>query len=176
MKKALLLLALILSITIHSQQKKKKKVVVPVSIEQSSDVTKNSKWIEKFKLKGNVYNVYLKQQKPKSTMQQIETDTLIEYQFVIENRRTSIQNIQKYATVKGKIGREGFYKIKGDTLITIVSYYDPYHGGILINKYVPDKYGWLTEVKSEMKAIDTDSLSDRYIKTEEMNSIYMPEN
>jgi len=174
-KKVIFLAAVILNSSMgYSQQKKKKQNPPPVSVEGTSYITKDSKWIEKFILKGNVYNVYLKNQKPSEMMEQTEKDTLIDYLFVVEKMRFSIKEIQKYATVKGKIGREGFYKVKGDTLITTVNYYDPYHGGTLITRYVPDKQGWLKEISADMKGIDTDTLSDRYIKNEKMLSPYEP--
>lgn len=171
MKKSILFLMLLLFQTIIFSQKKKKNVNAPViSIENAT--TKSSKLVEKIKLKGVVYSVYLKSQKPSEMMDQKENDTLIEYHFTSGNSTYTILEIQKYATINGKIAREGFYKIKGDTLITSVNYYDPYHGGNLTNKYIPAKYGRFEEVKSEMKGIDTEILSDKYIKTEKMKSIY----
>lgn len=179
MKKVLLLSALILSISItYSQQKKKKKTVIQPSsssVYDSSDITKDSKWIAKFKLQGKVYNVYLKHQKELSS-EQTAADTLLQYHFVYQNARYSVLQIPKYSTIDGKISAEGSYKVKGDTLITSVNYYDPYHRGNLTTKYVPDKQSWFREINYVMKGIDTDTVSNRYIKTAKMNVPYSGKN
>ncbi len=171
MKSIFLAFSLILSaFSGYSQQKKIKKTApIPVSY---NHIAKESQRIAKIKLKGNVYDVY--QNNIKSLMsEQTPSDTLIEYDFTFEKTKLTVANIQKYATIKGKIAREGFYKVKGDTLILTVNYYDPYHGGALIESFVPDKNGWLKEVKSVMKPIDTDTVSERYIKTEKMSAPYL---
>lgn len=171
MKSIFLVFAFILgAFSGYSQQKKiKKTTTVPVSY---SNTTKESQRIAKIKLKGHVYDVY---QNSMNTLmsEQTPNDVLIEYDFTFGNTKSTVANIQKYATIKGKISREGFYKVKGDTLILTVNYYDPYHGGALIESYVPDKKGWLREVKSEMKPIDTDTVSEKYIKTEMMAAPYL---
>ncbi|WP_289659831.1 hypothetical protein [Flavobacterium panacagri] len=170
MKNIFILLVLFLSVTaIHSQQNKIKKTIIKPAVSNTASIQK--KRIETIKIKGNLYDVYWVYEK-KLMSEQTPQDTLIWYDFTFKNTKGSAyyKESQKYATIKGKIAREGFYKVKNDTLVVTVNYYDPYHGGRLIDYYVPDKKGYLREVKSEMKAIDTDTVSDRYIKTERMKA------
>lgn len=176
MKNEFMVLVLFLSLTVvHSQQKKSTKNIIKPTV--STSVPKLEKRIETIKIKGNVYDVYLKYEKELMS-EQTSQDTLILYDFAFKNTKSSAigRTAQKYATIKGKIAREGSYKIKNDTLIITVDYYDPYHGGRLIDYYVPDKKGWLREVKDQMKGIDTDTVSDRYIKNEKMTAPYNGKN
>lgn len=174
MRKTIFLLILISFQAVVYSQKKKNNVNKPTVSTATFNVTKSSRLVEKIKLNGIIYNVYLKSQKPSEMMNQKENDTLVEYHFTYANSNYPIIEIQQYATVNGKIAREGFYKVKNDTLITSVNYYDPYHGGNFTNHYISSKYGKLEEVKSAMKAIDSEILSDRYIKSEKMKSVYDP--
>ena|SRR6218665_645455 len=176
MKNIFILLVLFLSIsTIRSQQKKNTKAITkPTALNTTPKLEKR---IETIKIKGHLYDVYLRHEKELMS-QQTTQDTLVTYDFTFKNTKSSAiaRTAQKYATIKGKIAREGFYRIINDTLAVTVDYYDPYHGGRFIDYYVPDKKGWLRQVKDEMKGIDTDTVSDRYIKTEKMKAPYNGKN
>jgi len=168
MKKILILLFFILPITASYGQNKKQKTAPPVMEMASTNGLKTKKRTDQFALGKNSYVVYQCNMAPREIMQQKPSDTLIEYHIHFKNSPSSILQITKFATQNGTISREGSYQIKGDTLISTVHYYDPYHGGTLIVKYAPDKYGFLREAGDEMRSINTDTLSIRYSKTEKM--------
>lgn len=99
-----------------------------------------------------------------------KNDTLEVYKFVqIEKDKWKFSEFEiiKYATRNGKIIREGSYKIENDTLMVVTDFYS-YSGSYrMTDKYITDKYG-LKQISDEMKSIDTENLSDKYIKPAKM--------
>lgn len=168
MKKILTLLFLTtFCISAFSQKKPKPKPPEVLTVE-TSKITINDKLIGDFKIKNKKYNIYCGYQNPNSFLQQENGDTLQVYKIVADKSKYSEMEITKYATRKGKIIRESFYKIEKDTLIVTAEYFD-YSGAFrLTDKYITDKYG-LKKVSDEIKSIDTENLSDKYIKPAKMN-------
>lgn len=162
MKKIMTLLLLTtFCISALSQQKPKKLTV------GTSGITKKDKLIDNFKIKNKKYNVYLGYIEPSWALQQEKEDTLLVYKIVAEKYKYSELEINKYATRNGKIIRESFYNIKSDTLTVITNFYDYYNADCIIDKYIIDKYG-LKKISDIMKGIDTQNLSDKYLKPAEM--------
>jgi len=171
MKRYILLLPFCCVFSLSNAQQKKKKTVLPVMGMASEEGVKTKKKIDQFVIGKKTYIVYQCNMVPSAFIRQQPTDTLIEYHFHLKNQAHSSLQLVKLATRKGKISTEGSYKIKGDKLVATVHYYDPYHGGTLITSYVLDKYGSFTETDVKRRSIDSDTLSNRYIKAEKMNSI-----
>lgn len=168
MKKILTLLLLTtFCISAFSQKKPKPKPPEVLTV-GTSKITSKDKLIGTFKIKNKQYNIYCGYQDLNSNLRQEKGDTLEVYKIVADKWKYSEMEITKYATRKGKIIVEGFYKIEKDTLIVTTDAYDYIGAYRMTDKYITDKYG-LKKVSDEMKAIDTQNLSDRYIKSAEMN-------
>ncbi|MBC8987026.1 hypothetical protein H9X96_14730 [Pedobacter sp. N36a] len=135
----------------------------------TSDIAKNDKWKEDFKIKKEKFNIYLGYQAINSDLRQINGDTLEVYKITFDKRKSSEMEITKYATRNGKIIREGFYKVENDTLTVINDDYDYIGAFRMTDKYVTDKYG-LKKISGKMKGIDTENLSDKYQKPAEMKA------
>lgn len=169
MKKILTLLLLItFSISAFSQKGLKPKGVF--STVGTSEITKNDKLIGSFKIKNKRFNIYCGYQGLNSNLRQVQGDTLEVYKIVSFEKdkwKHSEFEIKKYATRNGKIIIEGSYKVENDTLTVVTKSYDYIGAYQIIAKYVTDKYG-LKEISNEMKSIETENLSDKYIKPAEM--------
>lgn len=167
MKKILTLLLLTtFCISAFSQKKPKPKPPEVLTV-GTSKITSKDKLIGNFKIKNKRYNIYCGYQDLNSNLQQEKGDTLEVYKIVADKLKYSEMEITKNATRKGKIIREGFYKIENDTLIVTEHGFDYYNADKLTTKYIAHKYG-LKEVSKEMKGIDTKNLSDRYLKPTEV--------
>ena len=153
-------------INAFSQKKSNQPKLIPV---ETSTVSKADKWVENFVIKQKKYKVYTSYNDPKnSALRQKKGDTLQIYK-ILDNKYIELE-INKYATRNGKIIRESSYTVKNDTLIIITDDYDYTGAYRTTDKYVTYKYG-LKKISDTMKAIDTDTLSDKYLKSAEMSSI-----
>lgn len=165
MKNILTLILLTVFFTNSFSQKKPNPIP---RIAGTSDLSKSDKWRENFIIKKEKFNVYLGYQSLNSNLRQIKGDTLAVYKIAFDKRKSSIMEITKYATRNGKIVAEGSYEIKKDTLITIANSYDYIGAFKIITKYSTDKYGFFEEINQKMLGIDTEKLSDKYLKPAEM--------
>lgn len=166
MKKILTLLILTtFCISAFSQKKPEQ----PPKTAGTSDILKTDKWIENFKIKKEKFNVYLGYQDIEPMIQQIKGDTLEVYKITFDKRKSSEMEFTKYATINGKIIREGFYKIENDTLTVISNSYN-YIGAFKTTiQYSVDKYGFFKVINENSESIDRNKLSDKYLKLPEVN-------
>lgn len=91
------------------------------------------------------------------------------------NRNLSEFEFPKQTIRNAKITAEGSYKIVNNTLMVTNDSYD-YIGDYRITEiYVPYKYG-LKQRSDKMTAINTDNLSDTYLKPAEMKQPFLAKN
>ncbi|WP_123867253.1 hypothetical protein [Chryseobacterium joostei] len=136
----------------------------------TSEITKKDKLIGTYKIRNKRFNVYCGYQDLDTDLRQEKGDTLEVYKIVSSEKdkwKHSEFEITKYATRNGKIIREGFYKAENDTLTVTEHGFDYYNADKLITKYITDKYG-LKEISKEMKGINSQNLSDKYLKPAEV--------
>lgn len=166
MKNILILFLSFLINTAVFSQKKYGAVKVDLTVADISRISKNDKWIKSFTIKKKIFNVYCGFKKPDYSLRQEVNDTLEVYKVSLNKEKYSQVEITKFATRKGKIIKEGFYKINNDTLTVATHFYDYIGAYRITDKYIVYKYG-LKKVSDEMQDIDNETLSDRYIKTAE---------
>lgn len=78
--------------------------------------------------------------------------------------------IPKYVTQKGKIFRERFYEIKNELLTVVFKLYCYYGAFKTTTQYSTDKYGFFKVINQNSESINSNMLSDRYIKMPEAPS------
>lgn len=137
----------------------------------TSKISKNDKWIGNFTINKKIYRVYCGYQTPNPDLQQKENDTLAVYKIAPDKSKYSELEITKLATRNGKIIGEEFYKVEHDTLTIVANSYDYIGTFKSTSKYVTDKYG-LKMISQKTENINTDTLSDKYLKPAEMNVIF----
>jgi len=142
----------------------------------TSEILKTDKWVENFKIKKEKFNVYLGYQKLNDILRQENGDTLEVYKITFDKRKSSEKEITKYATRKGKIICEGSYKVSGDTLTIIYNSFDYIGAYKSTAQYTIDKYGFFKEIGVKTESIDTDKLSDKYLKPAELKVPEPPKN
>lgn len=135
----------------------------------TSDILKTDKRLTNFAIKQTKFNVYLGYQKPDEMIRQTKSDTLQVYKITLDKLEFSHLEIVKFATRKGKIVSEGKYSIVNDTLIVTQNSYDYIGSFRITTKYVTDKWG-LKKISEDMKGINSEKLSERYLKPAEMKS------
>lgn len=125
--------------------------------------------MQSFTLGKKKYNVYL------SEKISDEDGTYQLYKIVENKYNLSEMEFPKQTIRKGKIVAEGSYKIVNNILVVTNDSYD-YIGDYRITEiYVPNKYG-LKQRSDKMTAINTDNLSDTYLKPAEMKQPFLAKN
>lgn len=140
----------------------------------TSDLSKADQWKENFQFGKEKYNVYLGYQAINNNLRQVKGDTLQVYKITFDKRKSSQIEITKYATRNGKIIVEGFYKIEKNVLVVVYNTYDYIGAYKTTTQYSPDKYGFFNEIDQKTIALDTDKLSEKYIKPAEQKTIFLP--
>lgn len=167
MKKAFAVFVFILFFQFSFSQKKAP--LPPPDLGSASDITSSDKLVENFKIKKEIYNVYLRKERERLDSRQVKGDVFETYKICMNKRIWSLKDFPKYATAQGKIIAEGSYKVENDILTVIEKSYGYIGAYQNTTQYTIDKIGYFKEVSQKTEAIDASTLSDLYVKPAAMN-------